>query len=88
MLYRYLAVDEAGSFPLLSYQHLEPLVGDGVRLILLEATDDWPAALRAHQLLESQLREATPRRAPRAPSPGRGGRRRRRHLSAAGAPGT
>jgi hypothetical protein len=60
MLFRYLAVDEAGAFPLLSYQQLEPLAVEGVRLILLEATDDWPAALRAHQQLEARLRDTGP----------------------------
>lgn len=57
MFYRYLAFDDAGPYALLSQRPLEPLVRPEVRLLLLERTPNWRAALRAHRELESFLDE-------------------------------
>jgi hypothetical protein len=60
VFYRYLAVDDAGAFALLSHQRLEPLYDETVKLVLLEATEDWQAALRSHRSLEETLRGVRP----------------------------
>jgi len=54
--YRYLATDAHGSYSLLSPEPL-PIPQDGsAELRLLQATDDYLAAYRAHRALAERLR--------------------------------
>src|SRR5262245_45862371 len=56
MHYRYLAFDDAGPYALLSLRPLSRTRRtEGVQLVLIEATEDWSAALQAHRALEMAL---------------------------------
>jgi hypothetical protein len=48
MYYRYLAVDRGGPYPILSLEPLKPPRDGSVCLELLEVSEDYHAARRAH----------------------------------------
>jgi hypothetical protein len=54
--YRYLATDAHGSYSLLSSEPLETPRDGSAELRLLEATDDYAAACKAHRALAERLR--------------------------------
>jgi len=56
MYYRYLATDASGSYALLSHEPLLAQSGADFELRLLEETEDYAAAYRAHKALEERLR--------------------------------
>ena len=62
MFYRYLITDVLGSYPLLSRGPLPSPVDGTAELRLLETTEDYSAALRAHLALEQRLRRRKPKR--------------------------
>ncbi len=56
MFFRYLVTDAGGSYALLSHTPLTPPEGDEIELRLLETTEDYAAAIKAHRELEERLR--------------------------------
>jgi hypothetical protein len=57
MYFRYLATDAGGSYALLSHAPLTPPESGEVDLRLLETTEDYAAAIKAHRDLEERLRQ-------------------------------
>ena len=53
--YRYLVTDKTGSYAILSHGPAEPPQSDAIEVRLLEVTEDFAAAHKAHKALEERL---------------------------------